>query len=142
MRCPAANEAYRFLWLRSFHNPIVVRIERTGEHYELSATIMSGAGGYDPGIVSRRITKALSQSDWARLVAALDKLGFWTMPTEPAPSDDGIVTVGVDGANWIIEGRRDSHHVVDRWSGEDGVQAVGILMLTLAGIDLSKEEVY
>ena len=45
-------EIYRFTWLRTFHNPIVIRIERKGGSIELTAKASNGAGGYKPGKLS------------------------------------------------------------------------------------------
>ena len=103
-----SDESYRFLWLRSFHAPIAVRIERTGEKYTLIGKILDGLGGYDPGRIERRIRKHLTAEQWRRAIIALDQLDFWKMPTTQHD------IVGTDGAEWIIEGRKDAYHVVDR----------------------------
>src|SRR5215468_3618237 len=49
------TETYRFLWLRTFHNPVAVRVFRRGDDYDLEGVILDGAGGYNPGHVSRRV---------------------------------------------------------------------------------------
>ena len=124
------TETYRFLWLRTFHNPIAVRVFRRGEEYGLEAVILDGAGGYEPGHVSRRVTKALSGDQWRTVIAKLEEVQLWQMPTH----EDKIV--GTDGAQWIVEGRRDGrYHVVDRWIGTDGLKAVGRLFVDLAGLN-------
>jgi hypothetical protein len=123
------TEAYRFLWLRSFHKPVAVRVFRRGEEYRLEAVILDRAGGYEPGKVSRRVTKELSRDQWGAVVARLDEIQLWQMPTRENRLP------GTDGARWIIEARRDGrYHVVDRWSGTDGLQSVGRLFLDLAGL--------
>lgn len=123
------TETYRFLWLRSFHNPVAVRAFRRGDDYRLEAVILNGAGGYEPGRVSRRVTKELSHDQWRTMIARLEEIQFWQMPT----SNTGD-TVGFDGAQWIVEARRDGqYHTVDRWSG-NGLESVGKLFLDLAGL--------
>jgi hypothetical protein len=42
---------------------------------------------------------------------------------------------GNDGAEWIVEARRDGRYqVVFRWSGRDGLESVGRLFLDLADL--------
>lgn len=136
----SADEDYRFLWLRSFHQPVAVRVSRKGEVFTLTATVLSGAGGYEPGHVSRRIVRRLSSEDWRRISAAIEALKFWEMPTSKSEETgidaegDKYVLVHGDGAQWVLEGRSERYHVVDRWGGEGGIEAVGLLLLELAGI--------
>lgn len=131
LSCGNANsdEAYRFLWLRSFHQPIAVRVTRTGSRYELVATALDGAGGYAPGRVAQRIKRELTKDEWDRVTRALQSISFWGMSANP-PTEE----IGVDGAQWIIEGRSTSYHVIDRWGGDDGVAAVGRIFLDLSDV--------
>jgi hypothetical protein len=123
------TETYRFLWLRTFHNPVAVRVFRRGADYGLEAVILDGAGGYEPGNVSRRVTKELSRDQWQSLNAKLEDVQLWQKPTK---SHD---MAGMDGAQWIVEARRNArYHVVDRWIGADGLESVGRLFLDLAGL--------
>jgi hypothetical protein len=124
------TETYRFLWLRTFHNPVAVRVFRRGDDYGLEAAILDGAGGYDPGHVSRRVTKTLSRDQWQTVIARLEGVQFWQKATK---SDN---PPGLDGAQWIIEARRDGrYHIVDRWTGTDhGMESVGRHFLDLAGL--------
>ena len=126
---PAA-EAYRFTWLRSFDPPIIVRAERRGDGYVLTAKQLDGAGGYEPGkpVVNR--TSAMSADQWAHLTALVDSVGFWAKGPQPGNEN------GLDGARWIVEGVADHrYHAVDRWSppeGDDGVRRLGMYFLQLA----------
>ena len=124
------TETYRFLWLRTFHNPIAVRVFRRGNDYGLEAVILDGAGGYEPGLVSRRVTRKLSRDQWRTVTAKLEDVQFWQMPT------NAVYLAGKDGAQWIVEARRDGrYHVVDRWTGtNDGLESVGRLFLDLASL--------
>lgn len=126
---PEADETYRFLWLRTFHNPVTIRIFRQGRGYGLEAVVLDGAGGYDPGHVSMRVSREPSAAQWQKIMTALEEVQFWQMPvTNPN-------VFGFDGAQWIIEACHDGrYHIVDRWGGEDGVQTVGKVFLDLAGL--------
>jgi hypothetical protein len=125
-----ASEAYRFTWLRSFHHPIVVRAERLGDGYLLTAKQLDGAGGYKPGKLMVNRTSALSTDEWAHLTALVDSVGFWTAGPQPREQ------IGLDGAQWIVEGVAEHrYHTVDRWSppeGDRGVRRLGLFMLQLA----------
>jgi hypothetical protein len=124
-----STETYRFLWLRSFRSPIAVRVFRRGDDYGLDAVILDGARGYEPGHVSRRVTKELSRDQWRTVIARLEGVQLWQMATR------SNVLPGTDGARWIVEARRDGrYHVVDRWNGTDGLESVGRLFLDLAGL--------
>src|SRR5262245_51972945 len=43
-------QAYRFLWLRSFHHPVAIRLDINADGTaRLTTKMTSGAGGYAPG---------------------------------------------------------------------------------------------
>lgn len=43
------KEVFRFTWLRTFDNPISIRIEKHKDKYRLFWKLCDGAGGYVPG---------------------------------------------------------------------------------------------
>jgi len=43
------KEIYRFTWLRTFHHPISVRLEKQNNIIKLFVKVCNGAGGYEPG---------------------------------------------------------------------------------------------
>lgn len=137
-RAAVGEVSYRFLWLRTFHHPVAVRVVRTSDRISLHAVELSGAGGYEPGKVARRQAVALASPDWARLESALAAAQFWN---EPAT----VNRIGFDGSIWIVEGLRgDAYHLVERWSPapEDAFHKLGLLFLELAGWSGSVEPVY
>lgn len=116
------GESYRFLWLRTFGHPIAVRVE-TARSNTLTAVELDGAGGYEPGKISRRVQRQLSTEEWKGLSEALKATDFWNMPGQ---SGD----LGLDGAQWIMEGRSGhDYHVVDRWMPPAGAYRELCLML-------------
>lgn len=130
------SETYRFLWLRTFAHPISVRINQSQNKIEIEAYELSGAGGYDPGTIAKHIRKTVSFSEWERLRSAFARVDFWNLPTKDS-------RLGADGAEWIIEGRRDkAYHVVDRWSPEGHDRDVGLMFLDLAGFSTIGMDVY
>lgn len=117
-----AEEVYRLAWIPSFHHTVVVRIERHGESYALSAVELSGAGGYDPGVPQRRIAMTLRQSEWDAWLRMVAQSRFWQAQTVDQDSifdSTGAYSpwIGLDGAQWLLEARRgNDYHAVDRWS--------------------------
>ena len=46
----SSAESYRFVWLRTFHYPVIVRVDiKSDGSGELTTKVSSGAGGYAPG---------------------------------------------------------------------------------------------
>jgi hypothetical protein len=132
-------ETYRFLWLRSFHHPIAVRIERSGDGISLEAVELSETGSY-PSSVLHRAKRTLSSQDWAELQALLVRSDFWKLPTKRP--DDSILMM--DGAGWIVEGRREGvYHIVNRDSRDGGdYRALGLLFLRLSGFSVPPSDIY
>ena len=122
--CQGGDQAatvYRLTWIPSFHPSVTVRIVAGTNGYVLTAKILSGAGGYEPGSVARDTTITLADADVGDVSQLLTQARFWELPT--IPPTDGMI--GLDGAQWVLEGlSAGRYHVVDRWTpdpmGPDG----------------------
>jgi len=100
---------YRFLWLRTFNNPVAIRIEKQLDTYNLTWKLCDGAGGYDPGKLVVNKTKSIDKETWGNFITLLNKSGFWNLNTNE------VDIQCEDGAQWILEGvDRRRYHVVDR----------------------------
>jgi hypothetical protein len=132
-------ETYRFLWLRSFHHPIFVRIEREENKIKLFTKELGGAGGYRPGKVLRSNKINLEKEEFCRFLNLLEDANFWKMPTKHD-------VLGEDGAQWILEGvKKGRYHIMDRWSPEKGeYREACVYLLKLSGYDVDgfKEHLY
>jgi hypothetical protein len=127
------GEVYRFTCLRTFHAPFAIRvIHKAANDTKLVLKISDGAGGYTSKNLVRNETRALSESDWAHITAALNSNAFWKMPAEKPD-------FGCDGSEWIVEGRRNGeYHVVARWSPRKGdFYALGKKMIELSGAQIN-----
>lgn len=126
------SETYRFTWLRTFNEPVAVRVYQRGGAYLLEAVILDGKSGFEPGNIKARIAKVISPVEWRRVIGELDRVRFWQMRT----TTDHLI--GIDGTQWIMEGRRAGrYHAATRWGGY-ALERAGILFLELAGIDAPK----
>jgi hypothetical protein len=125
------SEVYRFLWLRTFHHPISVRIVRTGYSFRLTSVELNGAGGYDPGRNLRTDNVEIFNDEWCQFTALLDKAQFWAEPTVNRELS------GFDGSQWVFEGVNDGrYHIVDRWTPREGAfREACIYLLKLSGRD-------
>lgn len=107
------NEIYRFTWLRTFHNPVAIRIEKQGDSCLLYWKSCSGAGGYQPGKLTVNSQKIIEKATWNEFKSRLDQIDFWNLKTNEK-------VFGCDGARWILEGKSlQQYHVVDRWTPDD-----------------------
>lgn len=134
------EQSYRFLWLRTFHHPMAIRIDMNVDGTSrLTTKLTSGAGGYGPGRLVQNDTSTLTkeQTDW--FLGKIQEPKFW----ELAAFDKS--RIGLDGAQWIVEGAKNgNYHIVDRWSPKDGpVRVIGLLMLKdLAKAKIPAKETY
>lgn len=104
------KEIYRFTWLRTFHHPVAIRIEKQNDAIKLFTKVCNGAGGYRPGKLIFDSSFDIESDIFNLLVKKVDENKFWQMETE-------IPNGGMDGAEWILEVvRNNKYHIVTRWS--------------------------
>jgi hypothetical protein len=118
-------KSYRFTWLRTFHAPIVIRLEENSEgHMRFIAKRLTGFGGYKPGHVGAILRRRLNDVEENQVHQELAASNFASL----APTD---CVIGVDGSQWIFETRIGStYSFVNRWSPNDGpVRRLGELLL-------------
>lgn len=131
--------AYRFLWLRTFHAPIVVRLNVDSDgKLLLTSKITSGLGGYRPGEVIYRDEIEIDQMQMELFLRLLESINFWQMPLEET---DGAV--GLDGAQWVLEAvTGGKYKMVNRWSPEpeDPFRMAALSLVEMAGLEV--EQVY
>jgi hypothetical protein len=129
--------AYRFLWLRSFHAPIAVRLEKTGSSVVLNAVELEGTGGQAAGEIVKRTQRALSPAEENKFLTRLKQVGFWEM----RKNQDRF---GMEGAQWILEGIDNGRYqVVDRWSpGPGPYRDVCLILLEFTGLTIPAAERY
>jgi len=110
-----SKQIFRFTWLRTFDNPVAIRIEKSQDKIVLSWKLCDGAGGYDPGKLTISDSKTVNKETWNLFNKLVDRAHFWEMETlEKDPT-------GEDGEQWILEGKDEQrYHVVDRWSPKSG----------------------
>lgn len=128
---PGSTEAraLRFTWLRSFHAPVVIRVDRLADgEMRLTAKRLSGDGGYNPGSIQAVVERNLSPAEVARLERVLSAGRVLELPPRDCRG-------GGDGARWILEANdHGAYHYVNRWTPDDGaVRETGLLLMSFTG---------
>lgn len=130
---------YRFTWLRTFHHPVAIRVQKNKNKIQLTWKMSNGAGGYSPGELVVDKTTELSTAEWKEFQKLIDKIEYWDMPT----NEQSDIT-GTDGSQWIIEGvQNGKYNVVDRWTPRNSTyQELGMFLINLTDLDIPKKEIY
>jgi hypothetical protein len=136
---PAREPVYRFLWLRTFHHAIAVRITiHPNGGGTITVKMADGGGGYPPGKLILDSTREISLPEVRHALDLVDAMDFWRMPPELGP-------LYPDGAEWIFEASdHGKYHVIDRQSPQDGpVRELGVyLVQVVAKLAVPANEVY
>jgi CheY-like chemotaxis protein len=135
------REIYRFLWLRTFHCPIAVVLEKHSGGGTLIAKALDGRGGYEPGNIAYNVSRPVTNQEMDKFLTLLQNAHYWELPI-------GIPNRVLDGAFWILEAlRNDEYYVVDRCcpksNGPDAAfREICLYLLNLSGIEIAPSEVY
>jgi hypothetical protein len=109
------KQIFRFTWLRTFDNPVTIRIEKSQDNIVLSWKLCDGAGGYDPGKMTISDSITVDEETWRLFNKLVNRTHFWDMETVEKDQ------IGLDGEQWILEGKNEQkYHVVDRWTPTSG----------------------
>jgi hypothetical protein len=127
-------ECYRFTWLRSFHRPVIFRldVQKSGEATLMIKLAERHYEGTPPALLNQEL-KQIDQQALVRIRWLVAAEKFFELPSYGSSG-------GNDGARWLIEvvsGGR--YHAVSRWSPrKDSVNEIGRLFIEMAmGGDLT-----
>ena len=125
-------EIYRFTYLRTFDNPIVIRLEKKNDSIIIYWKVLDGYGGYDSGKIIENKSKVLKAKEWENIEEQIDSIKYWELTYKKR--------IGVDGSQWILEGKKlGKYHVIDiRCGGEIASVCKELIKLT----DLKIEKIY
>lgn len=134
------KEIYRFTWLRTFHHPVSIRLEKQNNIIKLFSKVCNGAGGYEPGQLIFDTTLNVTADQYKSLIQKIENINFWALKTEQRD------VAGKDGSEWIIEAiKNNKYHIVTRWTPSEerhgNFRSVGEYLISLSKIN-SKETEY
>ena len=127
-------KVYRFTWLRSFDNPVILKL-----YEESGQVLLETKWLHADGAVSKSTVKRLSGKRMAEFEKLLTSGSFWNSPA--------VLSVGpvVDGSRWLLEARdRMSYHFMSRYSPNSDkpqvIRSAGEWLI--ANSDASGEKIY
>lgn len=134
-------EEYRFVWLRSFHAPICVRLTVGNNN---SGTLIAKEGNVHGGTEAGKLIKVeMKRLSREQVKSFLDRIGsvqFWKIHS---PNNE---LGSVDGSQWIMEAlNHGNYKVVDVWSAPvtDPVHVLGtMLTFDFAQLHVPPELIY
>jgi hypothetical protein len=134
------DPSYRFTYLPSFHASRFVAVGLESGQPVVRGVVLTRERMDQPGKVSRRTRRVLTHEEWQILLQRLQNAGMW----EPTDKNDSS---GVDGAQWLLEGRQDGkYRLHDVWCPSPArfpqYVKVCLYMLELARIKPPEEELY
>lgn len=125
------SKVFRFTWLRTFHDPIVIGLLNSNDSISLYWKV-----GDEAGKTIEYKEKTLKSKEWDDFVATIDSIYFWNLPTTESE------ILGNDGAQWILEGKEfGKYHVVDRWSGGI-IKQVCLKLLEITDLKIAQKDIY
>jgi hypothetical protein len=132
------DEIYRFTWLRSFHNPVIIRFEKHKTNYTLYTKELIDNEGYIPQEIKKNTKLEMTLSEWENFKNKASNLNFWSMlPNDPNPRP-------MDGAEWILEGvSKNKYHFIARTSPVDTkYKTCCKYLLFLSKLKILEENIY
>ena len=134
----SSDEIYRFTWLRSFHLPVVIKIQKHQFDFIFTAKKLMPAYKDYPEELKISDSGFISWFKWYTFKNKLDKISFWNM------SMDDPEEQGMDGGRWVLEGFKDGqYHFIDRWSakGSDFGKAC-LYLIKISNLEISDKDIY
>jgi len=127
---------YRFTWLRSFHHPIAIRIEKSENEIMLYWKVGKGAGGYEPEGMKKSGKKKLSLNEWTDFERLVKDSNFESLPNEK-------YIPMFDGATWTLE-RKDSESFKAHHTNSPSIEIseACLYLLDLSNIKVKDEDKY
>lgn len=128
---------YRFTYLRTFHNPILISLINANDTITIYWKVTNGQSGYDFGQLFINSSKKLTPKEWDNFEKIIHEENFWNFP-----SVNNEIIIGEDGSEWIIEGNdMNRYHIVKRWCGYE-VENIGKFLINHTDLEIDPKEIY
>ncbi len=141
---PYCLAVYRFLWLRTFHNWISIRVEH---HKDGNTKVFAKEFERREAAVPQSLLKNLSikwpPAKYQIFARKIKAMGFWDSPSVETIK---LGEVSIDGAAWILEGVEQSrYHVIARGTvtiKRSALKQLGLYLLKETDLLPPKEQSY
>ncbi|MBS1999608.1 MAG: hypothetical protein JSS86_24955 [Cyanobacteria bacterium SZAS LIN-2] len=139
------SSVYRFVWLRTFHNWISIRVEHNQDgttRVYAKELDRRGNAQIKPLLVDRELE--WSDEQYNRFVDKVQVMQFWTTPSVLTITIRDLYT---DGAQWILEGaERGRFHFVERGPAtlprNHALKELGLFLLKETNTLPSENQIY
>jgi hypothetical protein len=136
LSCDSNSEIYRFTWLRSFDNPISIRLAKNGDKISLFWKIGKGSGGYEPEGIKRGGSKYLSIINYQKFIELFNHLNIEKRPNK-------TYVMMTDGATWTLEHKTNkSFKAINTNVPDDSLKKCCLYLLDLAKIKIDPKKIY
>jgi hypothetical protein len=133
---PANSTIYRFTWLRSFHHPIAIRIEKNENEIMLYWKVGKGAGGYEPKGLKKSGKKKLSSKEWIVFERLINDSNFDSLQNKK-------YIPMTDGATWTLERKKpESFKAHNTNSPSREISKACLYLLDLTKIKVKDDDIY
>ena len=103
------DEAYRLIWIPTFHKPTVIRVWRSGENYFIATKRLNRKSDLTISNLKIDQTRSLTAEEWYSFANLINQSCFWNAPSNIKE------LIPEDGASWTFEGlKNEQYHFVDR----------------------------
>lgn len=150
----------RFTWLRTFHDPLAIRIWRLHDTYMIRTIRLARQKDYSPGPATLDKTRKLTPTEWQTLKTLID---IPSMLKPMSEQEQLATTGGADGAMWIFETwAEEKYQMLEFWCPKDygpkehramgldtskmrdttGIRRLSSSLFKISGITIPENEVY
>ena len=127
---------YRFTWLRTFDNPIAIRIENANNEIMLYWKIGRGAGGYEPRGLKKSGKRKLTVNQWRKYLELVEKSNFDSLANKK-------YVLMTDGATWTLERKTSNGFKAHNTNlPSDEIKNACLFLLDLTTIKVKKDDIY
>ena len=136
---------YRFLWIRTFHNPISIRVEHHKDNTtKVYAKELGKTGPGQPKTLIKDRDLDWSATQYASFISKVDKMDFWNSPSVLIITERELCA---DGASWTLEGVDQNRcHFIKRGPAtidkNPALKEVGLFLLRDTKLLPPKEQIY
>lgn len=128
------GKVYRFLWLRSFDEPIVIRMQKIKRNVTIYWKLPRFNHSGNTTDTLAEFKKTLSLRQWRKFEKSLNSINYWSM----IPRD--YLNTATDGAVWLLEASVNGRYKVTERSGNIYPKYTRCLELLLQYTDLNVPE--
>lgn len=132
------EKVFRFLWLRSFHVPILIRLENSNHACMLKVKVARYNDSVQQFISFKETTKKIGVRQWNTFKRLLSGIDFWSMVSQDYHEQ------AADGAIWLLEASDKGRYKVVERQGHVYPQYTNCLkyLLGLTDLHLPENDIY